>query len=513
MPRKGLIIDLRSNPGGVIDTAERLLQLFTTQPHRTGPLRAAEPRRPWSTSPKPTATAPTSPTGRPPPAPRSTSARSSPSTSPSATRTPATSSGAAYSGPVVAVVDANTFSCGDLFAAGIVDHGIGQIVSVGDATGAGGANVWTSDDIEYAYHAAGRHLPPIPPGISFSISVRRMIRTGQSAGLAIEDIGIVGDDQYEMTEQRPPARQHRPRRVLHPDPHQQVGAPPTHSRHRPSGAGRWRAPLLEPRVGRSVLRRRGRRSARRRRRRRRGATSRRRRPCADSRRPHAGRSLAVNSDCGSVYDGVGLVPLDPEPPPPAASATVAQTAAATSTATTTNHRLGRVGLVSLMHTSFLASVAGSRRPAGADDVAVSGPVGEGRARLGRAPLSWARRGAATAPCDGQSQRVVARALATSRQPVEPGEGEGGAERAGDGAGAGERGRQLALLDLRADRLADPAVDALQRRRRRRPRRTSRRSSRRPRAASSGPAARGRVRVLAVGRRCRDRAVCVPSATV
>ena len=26
-----------------------------------------------------------------------------------------------------------------------------------------------------------------------------MIRTGQSAGLAIEDIGIAGDDQYEMT--------------------------------------------------------------------------------------------------------------------------------------------------------------------------------------------------------------------------------------------------------------------------------------------------------------------------
>jgi hypothetical protein len=104
-----------------------------------------------------------------------------------------------YSGPVVAVIDANTFSCGDLFAAGIVDHGIGEIVSIGEASGAGGANVWTSNDIEYAYHAAGRDLPPIPPGISFSISVRRMIRTGQSAGLAIEDIGIVGDDQYEMT--------------------------------------------------------------------------------------------------------------------------------------------------------------------------------------------------------------------------------------------------------------------------------------------------------------------------
>jgi hypothetical protein len=104
-----------------------------------------------------------------------------------------------YSGPVIVVVDANTFSCGDLFAGGIVDHGIGKVVSVGEATGAGGANVWTSDDIQYAYHAAGRGLPPIPRGISFSISVRRMIRSGRSAGLAVEDVGVAGDDRHEMT--------------------------------------------------------------------------------------------------------------------------------------------------------------------------------------------------------------------------------------------------------------------------------------------------------------------------
>ena len=86
----------------------------------------------------------------------------------------------AYRGPVVVIVYVNTFSCGDLFAAGILDHGIGTILSVGTATGAGGANVWTSDDIEYAYHAARRPLPPIPAGITFSIAVRRMTRTGLS---------------------------------------------------------------------------------------------------------------------------------------------------------------------------------------------------------------------------------------------------------------------------------------------------------------------------------------------
>lgn len=87
-----------------------------------------------------------------------------------------------------------------MFAAGIADHGIGQIVSIDEATGAGGANVWTCDDIQYAYHAAHRRLPPVPPGVSFSVSVRRMARSGFSAGRAIEDVGVTGDERYDMTE-------------------------------------------------------------------------------------------------------------------------------------------------------------------------------------------------------------------------------------------------------------------------------------------------------------------------
>jgi Peptidase family S41 len=198
MPRKGLIVDLRSNPGGVIDAAERLFQLFTR--NRIEPTRFACRATPamvrmaeadgngadladWATSTRLALDL------------GEEFSQHLPISDPDACN----QLRRGYSGPVVAVIDANTFSCGDLFAAGIVDHGIGEIVSIGEASGAGGANVWTSNDIEYAYHAAGRDLPPIPPGISFSISVRRMIRTGQSAGLAIEDIGIVGDDQYDMT--------------------------------------------------------------------------------------------------------------------------------------------------------------------------------------------------------------------------------------------------------------------------------------------------------------------------
>ncbi len=199
LPRKGLVIDLRSNPGGVIDAAEKLLQLFV--PKAVSPARFALRATPamveiaeadgngadladWATS-----TRLAHELGE-------EFSQHLPISNPESFQ----DGQRAYSGPVIAIVDANTFSCGDLFAAGIADHGIGRIVSVGEASGAGGANVWTSDDLEYAYHAARRPLPPIPAGISFTVSVRRMTRSGPSAGLAIEDVGVAGDERYDMTE-------------------------------------------------------------------------------------------------------------------------------------------------------------------------------------------------------------------------------------------------------------------------------------------------------------------------
>jgi len=55
-----------------------------------------------------------------------------------------------YPGPVVTVADANTYSSGDLFAAGFLDNRIGPLVTVGQATGAGGANVWTDSALRDA---------------------------------------------------------------------------------------------------------------------------------------------------------------------------------------------------------------------------------------------------------------------------------------------------------------------------------------------------------------------------
>lgn len=198
MPEAGLIIDLRSNPGGVIEVAERLLQLFTT--------RRIEPVR-FALRATATAAALTTADGN-----GADLADWAPSVRtaldlgeeyslhlPISDPDRCNGHPVAYRGPVLAIVNPNTFSSGDIFAAGLADHGIADIVAIGEGTGAGGANVWSKDDIEYAYHVAGLRLPDCPAGISYSLSVRRAARSGSSAGLTIEDIGITGSDHYTMT--------------------------------------------------------------------------------------------------------------------------------------------------------------------------------------------------------------------------------------------------------------------------------------------------------------------------
>jgi C-terminal processing protease CtpA/Prc len=103
-----------------------------------------------------------------------------------------------YSGPAVAVVDANTYSSGDLFTAGWVDHGIGPLVTVGLATGAGGANVWTSAQLRDALTGTDFQFEPLPAGVGFSLAVRRAIRSAAGDGIPIEDLGISGTP-YDMT--------------------------------------------------------------------------------------------------------------------------------------------------------------------------------------------------------------------------------------------------------------------------------------------------------------------------
>lgn len=197
LPRDGVIVDLRGNPGGLVWAAERMLQLFTKEPiHPTrfslvaSPLTRAMAQSPfnrmeleaWAPSLEDAVS-----TG-------DLYSQPLPLTDPEWCN----EGRGTYPGPAVAVVDANTYSSGDLFAAGWVDHGIGELVTIGEATGGGGANVWTSNQLRDALAGTEHAFGPLPDEARFTLSVRRAIRSGLSDGIPIEDLGIAGVP-YDLT--------------------------------------------------------------------------------------------------------------------------------------------------------------------------------------------------------------------------------------------------------------------------------------------------------------------------
>lgn len=94
--------------------------------------------------------------------------------------------GQRYPGPVVAIVDANTYS------AGFVDNKIGSLISVDVATGAGGANVWRAHQVARALRGTDAMPQPLPAGIDFTIAIRRATRAADATGTGIEDRGVRG---------------------------------------------------------------------------------------------------------------------------------------------------------------------------------------------------------------------------------------------------------------------------------------------------------------------------------
>jgi hypothetical protein len=191
LPADRLIVDLRANPGGLIWAAERALQLFTGEtisPTRFSLLATPLTRAmsesafnrleldPWVES-LTNAVA----TGE-------VYSQPIPLTDPKWCH----DVGRTYPGSAVLVVDPNTYSSGDLFAAGWADHEIGPLVCVGQATGAGGANVWGDLQLNEALAGTAYEFDPLPDGIHFTMAIRRAIRSGRSDGVPIEDLGIAG---------------------------------------------------------------------------------------------------------------------------------------------------------------------------------------------------------------------------------------------------------------------------------------------------------------------------------
>ena len=198
LPQDGLVIDLRGNPGGYIEAAEAALQFFTPKP--IAPTRFSVLATPFTR-----ALAATRGIGQDELKPWRDSleaavrngelySRALPISRPE----DCNSIGQIYGGPVLLVADSTTYSSGDLFSAGFVDNAIGRFVCVGEATGAGGANVWEYTDLRAALAGTAHALPRLPDGIGLTLSFRRATRSGPSDGLPIEDVGVAGP-RYAMT--------------------------------------------------------------------------------------------------------------------------------------------------------------------------------------------------------------------------------------------------------------------------------------------------------------------------
>ena len=198
LPKEGLIIDLRGNPGGLVWAAERLLQLFT--PGEVSPtgfsMLATDVTRMMVNAPQNrTSLAPWRRSLENAVVSGELYSREVPLTPPERCN----DIGQRYPGPAVLVVDASTYSSGDLFAAGFVDNRIGTVVSVDEATGAGGANVWYADQFVRALNGTPAELAALPRGITYTMAIRRAVRVGRSAGRGIEDLGIAGHFRHALT--------------------------------------------------------------------------------------------------------------------------------------------------------------------------------------------------------------------------------------------------------------------------------------------------------------------------
>jgi hypothetical protein len=193
LPPGGLVLDVRGNGGGYVIAAEFLLQLlsprritpepfqFVSTPSTTGLARTVADYQGWKASLEESVT-----TG------------SAYSTAfPLYAADVVNSVGQVYQGPVVLVTDAQCYSACDIFAAGFQDHEIGPVLGVEAATGAGGANVVTHEDMRAEW--TDGPLKQLPKGVQMRVSLRRCLRVGSRFGQPVEDLGVVPDELHPLT--------------------------------------------------------------------------------------------------------------------------------------------------------------------------------------------------------------------------------------------------------------------------------------------------------------------------
>jgi len=194
MPRDGLIIDVRSNGGGVVYLAEMLLQMLTPRHIQPTPFQVTVSEQMAALC-------------RATPQAYERFAASTEQGLLTGSQYSATlpfndaetlnADGQRYQGPVVLITDALSFSATDIFAAAFQSHGIGPILGVDENTGAGGATVQTMSELHELWPDGPFH--PLPGGAELTVAVARALRVGPQAGQPLEDLGVVPDHLHRTT--------------------------------------------------------------------------------------------------------------------------------------------------------------------------------------------------------------------------------------------------------------------------------------------------------------------------
>ncbi len=211
----GLVIDIRSNPGGDVQAAERMLQMLVAQPIEparfhlantpavleilrglkvpaSGSLSASDNAKLAQALAELSAWLSDSEQA---PLPGGTPLTSGqPLTDPDS----ANDIGQVYHGRGVALlINSLTYSAADVFAAGFQDHLAGVLLGTSLVTGGGGANVWSHEQLlDKVGPSPGITLAQLPGDASISLAIRRCSRVGSSEGKPVEDQGVSVDVFY-----------------------------------------------------------------------------------------------------------------------------------------------------------------------------------------------------------------------------------------------------------------------------------------------------------------------------
>lgn len=203
----GLILDVRSNPGGSIQAGERMLQMLTPREVVTAGFHFISTPMTQQIaaqlSGSLTQDASTLAEWQPWLQDLVDSVASGGILTRARQLTPvdvANSVGQVYQGPVLLLIDALSYSATDIFCGGFQDNEIGPVIGVDPNTGGGGANRWLHSEIlQKTAGLEGLPLVELPRGATLGLAIRRSSRVGPRAGNPLEDTGVQADELYSQT--------------------------------------------------------------------------------------------------------------------------------------------------------------------------------------------------------------------------------------------------------------------------------------------------------------------------